>query len=126
MGKEKFNKQIYDNEYIKNNKDRINFVMPKGRKEEIKEAAAVQGISASEWINGAIEAKLVGELEEIRAAQKESDSTIDLKEIPELSIYARNYPGGAISDKEWITKAIERMKEWQDQIDIEEIQRESI
>lgn len=33
--KEKFDKKKYDNEYIKNNKDRINFVMPKGRKTKI-------------------------------------------------------------------------------------------
>ena len=34
--KEKFNKVEYDNRYIKENKDRINFVMPKGRKNDIK------------------------------------------------------------------------------------------
>ena len=33
--KEKFNKVEYDNRYIKENKDRINFVMPKGRKNDI-------------------------------------------------------------------------------------------
>ena len=53
-GKEPFNKMKYDNEYIQKNKDRINFVMPKGRKEEIKKCAERAGISASEWINQAI------------------------------------------------------------------------
>ena len=33
--KENFKKVEYDNKYIKENKDRINFVMPKGRKNDI-------------------------------------------------------------------------------------------
>lgn len=110
------------NKYIAKAYDRINFVMPKGRKDEIKEAAEAQGISASEWINKAIEAKLAGELEDLPSSIKQ----IRLSEIPELEIYAKNFPGGAITEKEWIQKAIDRMKEWQDQIDVEEIQRESV
>ena len=54
----KFNKQDYDNAYIKNNKDRINFVMPKGYKDKIEEAATAAGISKAEWIRQAIEEKL--------------------------------------------------------------------
>lgn len=42
------------NNWIKDTKDRINFTMPKGRKEEIKEYASRAGLSASEWINQAI------------------------------------------------------------------------
>lgn len=42
------------NKYIAKAYDRINFVMPKGRKEEIKKCAERAGISASEWINQAI------------------------------------------------------------------------
>lgn len=54
----KFNKQDYDNEYIKTHYDRINFTMPKGTKERIKDAADMVGLSMSEWINRAIEEKL--------------------------------------------------------------------
>ena len=57
-GKEPFNKIEYNNEYIKNNKDRINFVMPKGTKDEIKAYAKSAGMSASEWINEAIKEKM--------------------------------------------------------------------
>ena len=46
------------NKYIAKAYDRINFVMPKGRKSEIQEAAKAEGISASEWINKAICEKL--------------------------------------------------------------------
>ena len=57
-GKEPFNKIEYNNEYIKNNKDRINFVMPKGTKDEIKAYAKSAGISSSEWMRNAIQEKM--------------------------------------------------------------------
>lgn len=56
--KKKFNKQDYDNQYIKNNKDRINFLMEKGTKERINTAAQALNISASEFIRQAIEEKI--------------------------------------------------------------------
>ena len=55
----KFNKQEYDNNYIKENKDRLNFVMPKGHKAIINEAAKNLGISAAEFVRLAIRDKLV-------------------------------------------------------------------
>lgn len=58
MEKEKFNKQKYDNEYIKKNKDRINFVMEKGTRDRIGAAAQLQGISAAEFLRRAIEKEL--------------------------------------------------------------------
>lgn len=42
----------------KENTDRINFTMPKGRKAEIKAIASSKGMSASEWINEAIQEKI--------------------------------------------------------------------
>jgi len=39
-------------------KDRINFVMDKGTKEKINTAAALDGISAAEWLRQAIQEKL--------------------------------------------------------------------
>lgn len=56
--KKKFNKQNYDNQYIKNHKDRINFLMDKGTKDRIKLAADKTGQTASEFIREAIEEKL--------------------------------------------------------------------
>jgi len=56
--KKKFNKQDYDNQYIKNNKDRINFLMDKGTKDRIKLAADKAGKTSSEFIREAIEEKL--------------------------------------------------------------------
>lgn len=51
-------KANYDNEYIKNNFDRLSFVMPKGTKEEIKAYARSMGISSSEWVRQAILEKM--------------------------------------------------------------------
>ena len=46
------------NRYIQKAYDRINFVMPKGRKAKIQECAKKAGISASAWINCAIIEKM--------------------------------------------------------------------
>ena len=48
----------YDNEYMKNNYDRINFLMPKGTKEEIKAYAESVGQSSGEWMRNAIKEKM--------------------------------------------------------------------
>lgn len=56
--KKKFNKQDYDNQYIKTHKDRINFLMDKGTKDRINLAASKTGQNSSEFIREAIEEKL--------------------------------------------------------------------
>ena len=43
------------NKYMKNNYDRINLVMPKGKKEVIQVHAAQQGESVNAYINRAID-----------------------------------------------------------------------
>lgn len=43
------------NKYVKNNYDRVNVTMPKGRKEEIKAHAEEQGESVNGFINRAID-----------------------------------------------------------------------
>lgn len=53
---EKRNKR--QNDWIKENTDRINFTMPKGTKDRIKAAADQQGIKPSEFIRSAIEKAL--------------------------------------------------------------------
>jgi len=58
MIEKKFNKQEYDNKYIKENKDRLNFLMEKGTKERIEQAAKTLNISASEFVRQAIEEKI--------------------------------------------------------------------
>lgn len=58
MENKQFDKVRYDNNYIKNNYDRINFVMPKGLKEEIKEYAKRNKTSATDWIIQAIKEKM--------------------------------------------------------------------
>lgn len=50
--------QEYDAEYKRNNYDRINFLMPKGYKDRIKQKAENEGISVSEWLRNAIDDKL--------------------------------------------------------------------
>ncbi len=46
------------NKYISNNYDRINLVVPKGKKEIIQTAAKDKGISTNEFINQAIDKAL--------------------------------------------------------------------
>ena len=46
------------NKYMKNNYDRINLVMPKGKKDIIKTAAENQGKSINGFINEAIDEKI--------------------------------------------------------------------
>lgn len=55
---DKQHKQSYDNKYIAEKFDRLNFVMPKGTKEKIQAAANREGISNAEWIRQAIFEKL--------------------------------------------------------------------
>ena len=55
---DKENKQNYDNKYIAEKLDRLNFVMPKGTKEKIQKAAAAAGVKSSEWVRQAIFEKL--------------------------------------------------------------------
>ncbi|MBR1781249.1 MAG: Arc family DNA-binding protein [Oscillospiraceae bacterium] len=43
------------NKYMKENYDRVNLTMPKGRKEEIQAHAQAQGESVNSFINRAIE-----------------------------------------------------------------------
>ena len=53
-------KRRNDRQYLwqKENTDRINFTMQKGKKAQIKEIASSKGMSASEWINEAIQEKI--------------------------------------------------------------------
>lgn len=53
---ERRNKRQY--QWQKDNTDRINFTMPKGTKEQIKEAAKKAGLKPAEWIREAITEKL--------------------------------------------------------------------
>lgn len=117
MEKEKFNKQKYDNEYIKNNKDRINFLMPKGRKEEIQQIAKASGITASEWINAAITEKMNGEPEQ------EKKTFVDTMELHDLSAYARS---AGMTEEEYIKAAVLEKMQKQDAEYSEDITRESI
>jgi len=55
--KKKSNKRV--NDWKKENRDRINFLMPAGYKERINAAAAAENISASAWIRSAIDEKFI-------------------------------------------------------------------
>ena len=46
------------NKYVKNNYDRINVTMPKGKKEIIQDCAAAVGQSVNAYINTAIDEKM--------------------------------------------------------------------
>ena len=49
--REGFNQIKYQNEFNKQRYDRINLMVPKGKKDELKQAASKQGISVNEYIN---------------------------------------------------------------------------
>ena len=46
------------NKYVKENYDRINVTMPKGKKEEIQANATRLGLSVTAYINAAIDEKM--------------------------------------------------------------------
>lgn len=102
------------NKYIAKAYDRINFVMKKGRKEEIKEKAASEGISTNKWINDAIQEKID------RGAGKASGAYTDIKD---LSAYARS---AGCTEDEYIRQAIAEKMQRQDEEYKEEIEREKI
>ena len=51
-------KTQYKNTWQKENVDRVNLTMPKGRKDEIKAHAEAQGQSVNGFINAAIDEKM--------------------------------------------------------------------
>ena len=53
--KNKFNKVAYNNEFNKNNYDRVGLLMPKGKKEVVKNYAKKKGESVNAFINRAID-----------------------------------------------------------------------
>lgn len=53
-----FDQISYQNKYIKEKYDRINLIVPKGRKEEIKKKALAEGKSVNEYINSLIDNNL--------------------------------------------------------------------
>lgn len=54
QGKPAFNQISYMNEYNRNNYDRVNLTMPKGKKAIVKERAAALKKSVNEYINDLI------------------------------------------------------------------------
>ncbi len=46
------------NKYMKENYDRVNLTMPKGKKEKIQEQADSLGLSVNAYINAAIDEKM--------------------------------------------------------------------
>ena len=54
----KFNRIDYVNDYTRQNYDRFSLTAPKGRKDEIKEAAKAAGMSLNEYILTAVAEKM--------------------------------------------------------------------
>ena len=46
------------NKYVRNNYDRINVTMPRGKKEKIQDHASRHGLSVTAYINAAIDEKM--------------------------------------------------------------------
>ena len=55
---ESFDQVKYQNDYIRENYDRISLAFPKGEKAAIKEAARKEGVSMSEYILAAVDEKM--------------------------------------------------------------------
>lgn len=58
MEKKPYEKISYNREYNEQNYDRVNFTVPKGKREIIKSAAARRGISTNAYITMAVDAFL--------------------------------------------------------------------
>lgn len=97
------------NKYIKKAYDRINFVMPKGTKDDITAAADVAGVSSSEWIRTAITEKL-DRMEE-QTGQQIRKEAFDLSSITDLEAYARSSGKTSV---EYVREAIREKMERQD------------
>ena len=110
MEKEKkpFNKQEYDNDYIKNNYDRLNFVMPKGTKDRINQKAAEHGTSASEYLRKIILEALEGGMVQGKI------------NVPDLAAYARS---AKMTEEEYIIQAVKEKMQRQDNDFTEEVTR---
>ena len=109
------------NKYIKKAYDRINFVMPKGTKEDIAAAAEVEGVSSSEWIRNAIEEKFTREEEQ--TGQQIRKDNLDLSTIPDLEAYARS---AGKTSAEYVREAVREKMERQDADFREDIERVDI
>lgn len=66
------------NKYVKNNYDRINVTMPKGKKETIQAYAAAQGESVNGFINRAIDEKMERDGQKRPAEPPEGASSIPI------------------------------------------------
>lgn len=55
---EKSEKSAYRNSWIAEKLDRVNLTMPKGKKEQIKDAADKAGLSLNAYINQAIDERM--------------------------------------------------------------------
>lgn len=51
MSEEQFDQIKYKNDYNKQKYDRINLMVPKGKKDELKKIAKEAGMSVNEYIN---------------------------------------------------------------------------
>lgn len=63
----------YNNEYNKQNYDRISLMLPKGKKALIQQAAKVQGISANQFINAQIDKQLDAMISAGKIAEQSDD-----------------------------------------------------
>ena len=63
----------YNNEYNKQNYDRISLMLPKGKKALIQQAAKVQGISANQFINAQIDKQLDAMISAGQIAEQSDD-----------------------------------------------------
>lgn len=106
--KKPFNKQEYDNKYIKNNYDRLNFVMPKGTKDRINQKAREEGTNASEYLRKVI-------LDSLEASTERSKIN-----IPDLAAYARS---AKLTEEEYIKAAVLEKMQKQDAEYTEDVTR---
>ena len=63
----------YNNEYNKQNYDRISLMLPKGKKKLIQQAAKVQGISTNQFINAQIDKQLDAMISAGQIAEQSDD-----------------------------------------------------
>ena len=100
----------------KENTDRINFTMPKGRKAEINQCAERSGMSAAAWINEAITEKM----DRVEDPVTANRNIIDLSNVPDLEAYARS---SGMTMVEYAHQAIMEKMIRQDESYTEDIER---
>lgn len=86
------------NKYVKNNYDRINVTMPKGKKDAIQSRAEAQGQSVNAYINTAIDEKMSREAIESSTRPTHSETVLVTEDGSNVLGHSGSCTEGAVKE----------------------------